>query len=103
LHPDENGIYPASRYTNFNPFEIANCAENIKPTNRFVQSLGANINFIKRERSSFKLSLQGGIDYVNLEAIVYFPDDLSTKAVDPTSGVSHFPKTEVSTLTCNHF
>jgi TonB-linked SusC/RagA family outer membrane protein len=92
LHPNENGIYPASRYTNFNPLEIANRAENTETTNRFVQSLGANFNFIKRERSNLKLSLQGGVDYVNSEAIVYFPDDLSTKAADPTPGASRFSK-----------
>jgi TonB-linked SusC/RagA family outer membrane protein len=90
LHPDENGIYPASRYTNYNPLEIANRGENEETTNRFVQSLGVNFNFIQRERSNLKLSLSGGVDYLNSEAVVYFPDNLSTKAVDPTPGASRF-------------
>ncbi|MDR3366974.1 MAG: SusC/RagA family TonB-linked outer membrane protein, partial [Prevotellaceae bacterium] len=103
LHPGENGIYPASRYTNFNPLEIANRAENTETTNRFVQSLGVNFSFIKNEKSNLKLSLQGGVDYVNSEAIVYFPDDLSTKAVDPTPGASRFSKNRSLNLNLQSF
>ena len=87
-----NGIYPDSRYTGDNPLAIIDRTINDETTNRFIQSFTSNVYFIQKPNSTLKLALSGGLDYVNTEAEVYFPEDLQSQRTRATPGASRFSK-----------
>ncbi len=87
-----NGVYPDSRYTGDSPLAIADRAVNDEATNRFIQSFTSNVYFIQKPTSTLKLALAGGVDYVNTEAEIYFPEDLQSQRQRPAPGASRFSK-----------
>ncbi|OIN60365.1 SusC/RagA family TonB-linked outer membrane protein [Arsenicibacter rosenii] len=87
-----NGIYPDSRYTGDNPLAIVDRTINDEQTNRFIQSFTGNIYFLQKPNSTLKLAISGGLDYVNTEAKVYFPEDLQSQRTRATPGASRFSK-----------
>ena len=75
-----NGVYPDNPYSEpQNPLALRDKAINNVKVNRFIQSAAVNFKFIQNENTSLKLSLQGGIDYVNHRSKQYFPDDLQAQ------------------------
>lgn len=87
-----NGIYPDSRYTGDNPLAIVDRTINNETTNRFIQSFTSNVYFLQKPNSTLKLAFSGGLDYVNTEAEVYFPEDLQSQRTRATPGASRFSK-----------
>ncbi|MGV3558082.1 SusC/RagA family TonB-linked outer membrane protein [Larkinella arboricola] len=87
-----NGVYPLSRYTGDSPIAIAERTINDEMTNRFIQSFTSNVYFLQKPNSTLKLALQGGLDYVNTEAEVYFPEDLQSQLTRATPGASRYSK-----------
>lgn len=87
-----NGVYPDSRYTGDNPLAVADRTINDEETNRFIQSFTSNIYFLQKPNSTLKLALSGGVDYVNTEAEIYFPEDLQSQRTRATPGASRFSK-----------
>ncbi|MBC7923178.1 MAG: SusC/RagA family TonB-linked outer membrane protein [Ferruginibacter sp.] len=87
-----NGVYPNSRYTGDNPLAIADRTINDEQTNRFVQSFSSNIYFLQQPNRTLKLALAGGVDYLNTEGEVYFPEDLQSQRQRATPGASRFSK-----------
>nr|WP_067057421.1 SusC/RagA family TonB-linked outer membrane protein [Mucilaginibacter sp. L294] len=75
-----NGIYPDNPYSeNQNPLALRDKAINNVKINRFIESATANLRFIQTEHTSLKLSLQGGVDYLNQKSKEYFPEDLQAQ------------------------
>lgn len=75
-----NGVYPDNPYSeNQNPLALRDEAINNVKINRFIQAASFNLRFIQTEHTSLKLSLQGGIDYLNQKSKEYFPDDLQAQ------------------------
>ena len=87
-----NGVYPDSRYTGDNPLAIVDRTINDEGTNRFIQSFTSNLYFLQKPNSTLKLAVSGGLDYVNTEAEVYFPEDLQSQRTRATPGASRFSK-----------
>ena len=87
-----NGVYPDSRYTGDNPLAIIDRTINDEATNRFIQSFTSNLYFLQKPNSTLKLAFSGGLDYVNTEAEVYFPEDLQSQRTRATPGASRFSK-----------
>jgi len=75
-----NGVYPDNPYSEGeNPLALRDKAINNVKINRFIQSGIANFKFIQKKNTTLKLSLQGGVDYLNQASKVYFPDDLQSQ------------------------
>jgi TonB-linked SusC/RagA family outer membrane protein len=86
-----NGVYPDSPFTGDNPLAVVARAINNESTNRFIQSLTANIFLLQKPNNTLKIAFSGGLDYVNTEDEIYFPDDMQsqrTRANGP--GASRF-------------
>lgn len=77
LSPNENGVYPANPEVGSNVLETVNLITNRENVNRNIQSLTANVNLIRQENNSLKLTLQGGYDQYTLRTTGLFPQQLS--------------------------
>lgn len=93
LSPNEKGIYPESN-AGTNPLQIVDKAVNSEGTNRFMQSLSSDIYFFQNERSSLKLALTGGFDFLLTENEVYMPDDLLAQQALANPGASRYSKSK---------
>ncbi|KIC92853.1 SusC/RagA family TonB-linked outer membrane protein [Flavihumibacter solisilvae] len=71
-----DGTYPQIPGRAQNPLEIVDRAENKEKTNRFLNSGELNFYLLKKERSTLKLSMRGGVDYLVSEPMTYMPEDL---------------------------
>ena len=81
-----DGTYPSIPGRIQNPMEIVDRAENKEKTNRFLNSGELNISLLKRERSTLKLALRGGVDYLLSEPTTYVPEDLAFMAERANKG-----------------
>ena len=79
LHPDANGQYPDNPYISENPLALRDRAVNTERTNRVVQALTTNWYVWRGERSSLRLSGQGGVDYTLTAQDLYLPEDLQSQ------------------------
>ena len=87
-----NGVYPDSPYTGDNPLAVVDRTINTEMTNRLIQSFTSNIYFLQKEKSTLKLALSGGVDYVNTEAQVYFPEDMQSQKQTANPGAARYSK-----------
>lgn len=71
-----DGTYPTIPGRSQNPMEIVDRTSNIEKTNRFLNSGEINAYLFKGEKSTLKMSLRGGVDYLVSEPTVYLPEDL---------------------------
>jgi TonB-linked SusC/RagA family outer membrane protein len=82
-----NGVYPANPYSEGeNPLELRDKAINNVKVNRFIESGIVNFKFIQKENTTLKLSLQGGVDYLNQDSKEYYPDYLQSQLSLPNPG-----------------
>jgi len=82
-----NGVYPANPYSEGqNPLELRDKAINNVKINRFIESGILNFKFIQKENTTLKLSLQGGVDYLNQNSKEYYPDFLQSQLSSANPG-----------------
>ena len=91
---DANGkvTYPNWAGTGQNPFEVRDRMKNEEFTNRFLNSGEVNFNILREENNNLKLSVKGGIDYVNSQPRIYAPEDVAYQAGRPNPGASRYAK-----------
>ncbi len=90
LSPNAQGIYP--EVGGVNPLQIVDKAINNESTNRFMQSLSSDIYFFQNEKSSLKLALTGGFDFLLTEGELHMPNDLLAQQGLANKGVSRYTK-----------
>ena len=90
--PDAQGVYPQNPLTGQNILEVVDKAQNLERTNRFIQSFTTNFNFIKTEKHSLKLSVQGGLDYLLTESDAYMPDNIQFQTRRANPGAARLTK-----------
>jgi len=93
LRPVErNGklVYPASPGTGQNPYEVRDRMENKEKTNRVLTSGTMNISLIRRENSTLKLAITGGLDFLQSQPTIYAPEDLQYQIIRANPGASRF-------------
>lgn len=88
-----NGIYPANPLTGQNPLQIVDKAVNNEKVNRFISSISSNIYLFRKENQTLKLNIQGGIDYIHQENVVYMPEYLQFQQQRANPGASRFTST----------
>ena len=87
-----NGLYPDNQYGGENPLAIRDRAVNDEKTNRFIQTGTLNYYFLRNDRTSLRLNLQGGVDYTLTEQELYLPDDLQSQRANANPGASRYSK-----------
>jgi TonB-linked SusC/RagA family outer membrane protein len=90
IERDGRTIYPANPGTGQNPFEVRDRMENNDRTNRFLNSGEVNLSLLRKENSSLKLSLRGGVDYVHSQPTIYAPEDMQYQSIRANPGASRF-------------
>jgi TonB-linked SusC/RagA family outer membrane protein len=86
LFPDQEGNYPTNTYFDDNPLAIIQFAENNEDITRFIQSLDLNADLYQGSGSVLSLNLRGGIDYLNFNSIIYFPEFLQNQQASANPG-----------------
>jgi TonB-linked SusC/RagA family outer membrane protein len=88
---DANGktIYPATP-TGQNPYEVRDRMENKEFTQRFLNQGTVNFRLFQSELGSLKLSLKGGLDYLNSQPRVYAPEDMQYQKGFANPGASRY-------------
>lgn len=87
-----NGLYPDNEYGGENPLAIRDRAVNDEKTNRFIQTGTLNYYFLRNDRTTLRLNVQGGVDYTLTEQELYLPDDLQSQRANANPGASRYSK-----------
>ena len=82
-------VYPATP-TGQNPFEVRDRMENKEFTQRFLNSGAVNFKLFETATSALKLSIKGGVDYLNSQPRVYAPEDMQYQRVFANPGASRY-------------
>jgi TonB-linked SusC/RagA family outer membrane protein len=88
-----NGIYPANPLTGQNPLQIVDKSVNNEKVNRFISAFNSTFHLFKGDKQSLKFVLQGGIDYVHQENVVFMPEDLQFQRQRANPGASRYTST----------
>ena len=80
LFPDEFGNYPDNPYFNDNPVAIRDLGVNNQEVDRFLSAATIDIDLYQSANSFLKFRVNGGVDYLSANSIVYFPEDSSAPA-----------------------
>ncbi len=86
LRPDENGNYPNNPYFAENPYNLRDNAVNNQLVNRFLQSVRLDANLFSNENSFLRFNTQVGLDYLNANSTVYFPEFFQSQQASSTPG-----------------
>ena len=86
LEPDENGNYPDNPYFNDNPIAIRDRGINNQQVDRFVSAVSLDIDLYQSANSFLKFKVNGGIDYLSGNSLLYFPEDLQHQRASATPG-----------------
>jgi TonB-linked SusC/RagA family outer membrane protein len=90
LKPDAAGNYPDNDYFNDNPFAIRDLAKNDQEVNRFIAAGNISFDLIQKENSYLKAVLNGGVDYLSGNTMIYFPEILQHQRASANPGdVTH--------------
>ncbi|MFA0963393.1 SusC/RagA family TonB-linked outer membrane protein [Roseivirga sp. BDSF3-8] len=86
LKPNDLGVYPNNPYFNDNPFAIRDLAENNQTVDRFVGAVGADFDLISKDNSFLQLKINGGVDMLSSNSLVYFPEFLQSQQATANPG-----------------
>src|SRR5699024_6837852 len=78
--------YPSNPYFDDNPLAIIEHAENEENITRFIQSLDLNADLYRGGGSALSLNIKGGIDYLNYNSMIYFPEFLQNQQASSNPG-----------------
>ena len=74
LQPDENGNYPNNPYFNDNPVAIRDLGVNNQAVDRFITAASLDWDIFTSSNAFLKFRLNGGLDYLSGNSLVYFPE-----------------------------
>ena len=86
LLPDANGNYPINPYFNDNPVAIRDLGENNQKVDRFITAASLDWDIYANENMFLKFKLNGGVDYLSGNSLVYFPEVLQHQAASANPG-----------------
>jgi TonB-dependent starch-binding outer membrane protein SusC len=93
LLPDENGNYPDNPDFNDNPFAIRDLAKNNQQVNRFITAGSLNVDLLQNPNYYLKFVLNGGVDFLGGNTMVYMPEILQHQRANPNPGDVSFGNT----------
>lgn len=86
LFPDEAGNYPNSDYFNDNPIAIRDLGVNEETVDRFITAANVDIDLWQSTNSFLKAKINGGLDYLSANTLVYFPEILQSQQAQANPG-----------------
>lgn len=86
LLPDEGGNYPDNPYFNDNPIAIRDLARNNQTVNRFITSGSITADLLKKDALSLQFVMNGGVDYMSGNSMIYFPETLQHQRAQANPG-----------------
>jgi TonB-dependent starch-binding outer membrane protein SusC len=86
LFPDAQGNYPDNPYFNDNPIAIRDLGVNNQQVDRFISAGSVDIDLYQSANSFLKFRLNGGIDYLSGNSLVYFPEILQHQRASNNPG-----------------
>ncbi|PSR11890.1 MAG: SusC/RagA family TonB-linked outer membrane protein [Bacteroidetes bacterium] len=86
LFPDAQGNYPDNPYFNDNPIAIRDLGVNNQQVDRFISAGSVDIDLYQSANSFLKFRLNGGIDYLSGNSLVYFPEVLQHQRASNNPG-----------------
>ncbi|WP_367388976.1 SusC/RagA family TonB-linked outer membrane protein [Lewinella sp. LCG006] len=86
LFPDEFGNYPDNPYFNDNPIAIRDLGVNNQQVDRFISAATIDIDLYQSANSFLKFKINGGIDYLSGNSVVYFPENLQHQRAQANPG-----------------
>lgn len=86
LLPDENGNYPTNPYFNDNPVAIRDLGRNNQAVDRFITAANIDLDIFSNASSFMKLKINGGVDYLSGNSLVYFPEVLQHQVASANPG-----------------
>lgn len=86
LLPDANGNYPDNPYFNDNPVAITDLGVNNQKVDRFITSGAVDFDLYQDDVSFLKFKVNGGVDYLSGNSLVYFPEILQHQRATPNPG-----------------
>ncbi|MBK7884514.1 MAG: hypothetical protein IPJ81_12560 [Chitinophagaceae bacterium] len=66
---------------------------NNEKVNRIIASFSSNFYLLRQDKQSLKLALQGGVDVVNQENVVFFPEDVQFQQQRANPGAARYTST----------
>lgn len=86
LFPDAQGNYPDNAYFNDNPLAIRDLAINNVEVDRFITSFGLDVDLLQTDNSFLKFNMNGGVDYLSSNSLIYFPEILQHQRAQANPG-----------------
>jgi TonB-linked SusC/RagA family outer membrane protein len=86
LLPAGDGAYPDNPFFQMNPLELIDFGVNDQDVNRFLQSLSTDITLLKSGTNSLNMNVDGGIDFLNSNSMVYMPPFLQFQQTQANPG-----------------
>ncbi|MEL7249446.1 MAG: SusC/RagA family TonB-linked outer membrane protein [Bacteroidota bacterium] len=86
LLPDANGNYPDNPYFNDNPVAIRDLGINNQQVDRFISAATIDIDLYQSANSFLKFKVNGGVDYLSGNSLVYFPEILQHQRAQANPG-----------------
>lgn len=86
LFPDESGNYPDNPYFNDNPIAIRDLGVNEQNVDRFITAAALDVDLLQTATSFLKFKMNGGIDYLSGNSLVYFPEILQHQRAQANPG-----------------
>lgn len=74
IKQNPDGSYPDTPYFGENPLRLIDEATNNQEINRVLQSVRLEADLYRGDNSLLSFTANGGLDYTNSDAIVYFPE-----------------------------
>ncbi len=86
IFPDEQGNYPNNPYFNDNPLAVRDLGTNNQVVDRFITAGAVDFDIFENDFSSLKLKVNGGVDYLSSNTLVYFPEILQHQQASANPG-----------------
>src|SRR5699024_12718641 len=68
------------------PLAIIEYAKNDDDITSFIQSLSLNVELYQSEGTALSLNVKGGVDYLNYNSMIYFPEFLQNQQAAANPG-----------------
>lgn len=81
-----DGVYPDNPYYRENPYSVRDNALNHNVVNRYVQGISLDATLLQRSNSTLRLTAQGGLDFLNSQTLLYFPEILQNQRAQANPG-----------------
>jgi len=95
LFPDEAGNYPNNPYFNDNPIAIRDLGVNEQRVDRFITAAALDIDLLQTSNSFLKFKMNGGVDYLSGNSLVYFPEILQHQRAQANPGDAMWGRQDV--------